>query len=169
VTVTCLGEAYDQQSALMIAKGLLEGEASNTLGVGYSLAGNVVTTVTQSTVGKNETVSLLVNAEGIWVYQFNDAQKKTLAKLIKGKLRIDAQKLLLQQPGVGKANIQFSGGDGDTLSTDPSQITIVVLSVPGIQGTPTTPTGTPTAAPTATAPPTTPVVTATLTQGATGG
>jgi len=135
VSVTCLGEVYDYQSAVSMTEDLLKGEASNSLGAGYSLVGNVVATVTQATVEKNETVSLVFNAEGIWVYQFSNAQKKALANLIAGKSQQDAKALLQKQTGVNKVNIQLSQNGGDTLPTDPGQITIVTQSVPGVQGT----------------------------------
>ncbi len=103
---------------------------------------------------------MIVTAEGVWVYQFSDAQKAMVAKLIAGKNQQDAQALLSQQMGV--ANTQLSGGNGKTIPTDPAQITINVLTVPGLQrtsprttptigpgiATPTTPTAGPTATPT---------------------
>ncbi|HYU71587.1 MAG TPA: hypothetical protein VEL31_02810 [Ktedonobacteraceae bacterium] len=48
----------------MTAANLLRSEATKTPGPGYALAGNVVTTVAQATVGTNGTVTLLVKAEG---------------------------------------------------------------------------------------------------------
>ena len=136
VAVTCLGEVYNHQDAVLMTEGLLKVEAGNKLGAGYSLVGNVVSGVTQATVGKNDTVLLLVNAEGLWVYQFSDAQKKSLAKLIAGRSQKDAKSLLQGQTGVSKATIQLSQSGGDTLPMDPRQITIVTQSVAGIQGTP---------------------------------
>jgi hypothetical protein len=44
-----------------------------------------------------------------------------------------AQSLLLQQEGVEKTTIHLFGGNGSTLPTDQSQITLAVLSVPGLQ------------------------------------
>ncbi len=136
VTVTCVGEVYDHQGAVLMTEGLLKGEASNNPGSGYGLVGSVVTSVTQATVEKNGTVSLLANAEGIWAYQFSDVQKKDLAKLIAGKNQQDAKALLQKQTGVNKASIQFSESDADTLPTDPGRIVVVVQSVPGVQGIP---------------------------------
>ena len=132
VTLGCLGEVYDYQGAVLMTEGLLKGKASNSLGAGYSLVGNVLTTVTQATIGKNEMVSLLVKAEGVWVYQFSDAQKKTLAKLITGKSLKEAKALLQKKPGVGKATIQLSQSSGDVLPMNPGQITIVIQSVTGV-------------------------------------
>ena len=125
---------------LTIATNLLKSEAPGITGPGFALTGNVVTTVTKATVDSNGTVTLLVKAEGIWVYQFTAAYKMQLAKLIVGKSPSQASALLLQQPGVGKVDgINIAGG-GNTLPTDATQITIVVQNVPGLQGTPT-PTG----------------------------
>jgi hypothetical protein len=159
VKVTCSGEVYDQQAAQMIASNLLKQQAARDPGPGYALVGNLITKVTQVMVTdpKKGTLLLQVKAEGIWVFQFSDAQKRALANLIAGKSKQDAQALLVKQPGVAKADIVVSGGDGNTLPTDPSQISIVVQSVPGLPGstTPTTgpgspgvPTNTPTPTPT---------------------
>jgi hypothetical protein len=155
VKVTCSGEVYDQQAAQLIASNLLKQQAAKTPGPGYALVGNLTTTVTQVMVTdpKKGTLLLQVKAEGIWVFQFSDAQKQALANLIAGKSKQDAQALLSKQQGIAKADIMLSGGDGNTLPTDPTQITIVVQSVPGLPGS-TTPTtgpgspGVPTATPT---------------------
>jgi len=142
VTAKCSAEVYDQIGAQALAANLLKSEAANSPGPGYALAGTVVTTVTQATAGSNGTVTLLVKAEGIWVYQFSAAYKMQLAKLIAGKSPSQANALLLGQPGVDKIDgINVSGG-GSTLPTDATQITLVVLNVPGLQGSPT-PTGSP--------------------------
>jgi VCBS repeat-containing protein len=78
------------------------------------------------------TIRLTVNAEGIRVYQFTDAQKQSLAKLLGGKKKADALALLLAQKGVAQVDgIQISGGDGSTLPIDASQIKIVVESLSG--------------------------------------
>ena len=159
VKVTCSGEVYDQQAAQMIASNLLKQQAARDPGPGYALVGNLITKVTQVMVTdpKKGTLLLQVKAEGIWVFQFSDAQKRALANMLAGKSKQDAQALLVKQPGVAKADIVVSGGDGNTLPADPSQISIVVQSVPGLPGstTPTTgpgspgvPTNTPTPTPT---------------------
>jgi len=146
VKVTCSGEVYDLQGVQTIAANLLKQQAATDPGSGYALAGNLVTGITQLTLTNPNkgTLELFVTAEGIWVYQFSDAQKAMLAKLIVGKSKQAAQTLLLQQMGVARVDIQLSGGDGKTLPTDATQITIDVLTVPGLQGTtPSTPTAGP--------------------------
>ena len=147
VKVTCSGEVYDQQAAQLIASNLLKQQAAKTPGPGYALVGDLTTKVTQVMVTdpKKGTLLLQVKAEGIWVFQFGAAQKQALANLIAGKSKQNALALLVKQPGVAKADIVLSGGDGNTLPADPTQITIVVQSVPGLPGsaTPTTGQGSP--------------------------
>jgi hypothetical protein len=134
VLVGCTGEVYDQRAAQSMAQDLLVTDPAQNPDTGYVLVGNIATTITNATADTKGIVSLLVNAEGIWVYQFNTAQKQTLMKLIAGKSQTVAQLLLLQQEGVAKTTIQLFGGNGSTLPTDQSQITLAVLSVQGLQG-----------------------------------
>jgi len=138
VTVTCTGEVYDQHGAQLIATNLLKQQAAKT--PGYALVGGLITKVTQIMVTDPQkgTLVLQVKAEEILVFQLSDAQKQALANLIAGKSKHDVQTLLLKQAGIARANIVLSGGDGNTLPADPTQITIVVQSVPGLPG-PATP------------------------------
>jgi len=176
VKVSCSSEVYDLQGVQTIAANLLKQQAATDLGPGYALAGSLVTGVTQVKVTDptKGTLELFVTAEGIWVYQFSDAQKAMLEKLIAGKSKQAAQTLLLQQMGVAQVDIQLSGGDGKTLPTDTTQITIEVLTVPGLQAptttTPTTGPGSPTVPTTSPGSPTvTPKPTPTVGLGSRGG
>jgi len=134
VIVGCTGEVYDQRAAQALAQELLVTDQAQHPGNGYILVGTIATAVTQATADTKGSVSLLVHAEGRWVYQFNTAQRQALVKLIAGKSQKVAQSLLLQQEGVEKTTIHLFGGNGSTLPTDQSQITLAVLSVPGLQG-----------------------------------
>jgi Baseplate J-like protein len=134
VMVVCTGEVYDQRAAQAMAQDLLVTDPARNPGNGYVLVGNIATTMTNATADPKGIVSLLAHAEGIWVYQFNNAQKQMLMKLIAGKSQKVAQSLLLQQEGVDKTTIHLFGGNGSTLPTDQSQITLAVLSVQGLQG-----------------------------------
>jgi hypothetical protein len=140
-TVTCMGEAYDQKGAQNLVAGLLANEAKSTLGAGYVLAGNVITQISVQNVSK-QSVSLLANAKGMWYYQITQAQEQAWAKLIAGKSPAAAQTIIESQTGVSKATIQVNGA---TLPTDPTQISFVVQSVPGLSGgNGSTPAGSPT-------------------------
>ncbi|MFL5624777.1 MAG: hypothetical protein ACJ788_04185 [Ktedonobacteraceae bacterium] len=136
VTATCAGRVYDQIGAQTIAAGLLNKKALQDLGSSYAPVGKVVTSVTKTTIDGQGNLSLFVKAEGIWVYQFTNAQKTQLAKDIAGKNKNDASTLLEQQPGVGHVEkIDITGTENTTLPMDYTQISIVVQNVPGIQGT----------------------------------
>ena len=156
VTATCTGEVYDQKAATTMATSLLMSVAQKNYGSGYVLLDNkVVTDITSaSIIDAKGTVSLNVRAEGVWFYQFSDTAKKNLAKLIAGKSEADAKTLLLHQPGV--SDVQITIASGTVLPSDPTNISIVIKTVPGISGsgtptaTPPTPTGTTPASPTAT-------------------
>lgn len=145
VTVTCTGDVYDQVGAETIAANLLRQQASKDLTPDYMLVGNLVTQIVQVNNDTQGNIDLRIKAEGIWVFQFTDAEKANLAQLIAGKSKPDAKALLLQQPGVDSVStIDITGANGSTLPTDPKQITIIIQPVPGLQGSPTsTPATTP--------------------------
>ncbi len=139
VSFTCTREVYDRDGALSMAAKQLTTQAATRPGPGYTLAGKIATALAQAALAdaSTGTIKLTVNAEGIWVFHFSAAQKLSLAKLIAGKSKKDVQSLLSARKGVSSISIQFSGGDGDTLPTDPGQIAIVVQSVSGVQATAT--------------------------------
>src|SRR6266700_3711569 len=70
VAITCREEVYDQQSALAMAQNLLAQQAVNELGPNYMLIGSIESSVSQITVVDiHGTGSLLVQAQGTWVYR----------------------------------------------------------------------------------------------------
>ncbi len=132
VTTSCTVEAYDNDGAQAMAKKLLSNQAANDPGSGYGLTGNITTAVGQPTLvdTAHGTLSLPVNAEGIWVYQWSDAQKQDSAKLVAGRSAQDAKMLLQGQKGVSAVNIQLSSGSNDVLPSEASHITVDVAVVP---------------------------------------
>ncbi len=138
ISVSCKAVAYDQNGMRDQVSQLLQKKAADDAGPGYSLQGNIVIRSQVQQVNEDNTVSLLVSANGVWVYQFSNQQKQQLARLIAGK-SIDSAKTLLQsQTGVQHVTISSNSA---TLPSDPGQIAIVVQNVPGAQenGTPTAP------------------------------
>ncbi len=136
VSATCTGEVYDQGAAQAIVTDLLKTRATQELGSGYTLQGNVATRVTSTQTDPQGNLSLFVKAEGIWVYQFSDAQKAQLLQHIKGMSTKDTIAYLQSQPGVGHVTITLNGNNSATLPTDPNAISIIV-NAPGVQGTAT--------------------------------
>jgi hypothetical protein len=142
-TATCSEEVYDRDGAEKIAADALRAKAATNPGPGYAPVDNkIVTGVTQATVIDNKhTVSLIVHAEGVWVFQFSNAYKQQLANAIANKSKSDAMNFLLAQQGVSAVSISISSGN-----TLPSadEITIVIKAVAGPSGTPTLVPGSPT-------------------------
>jgi len=128
VSFTCTGEVYNDNGAQSMAAQLLHDKVITDLGSNYLQVGNITTTLTNAalTDGNKGTITLMVTAKGTWVYQFTATQKQTLAKLIAGKNKNEAQTLLLSQTGVAKASVQIAGSNNDTLPVDIRRITIMV-------------------------------------------
>ncbi len=155
VSVTCKEEVYNQQAAQTMAANLLVKQASTDLGPNYALTGSIVTQVTKVTVVDTKgTLSILVRAEGVWVYQFSQNVLEGFKNHIANMSNQNAVNYLMGQPGV-KA-VKIDNPNGNTLP-DASHIQIKVEHIPGLTGSPTpgaptptsgSPTGSPTVAPT---------------------
>ena len=133
VSFTCAGEVFEDSDARSFAAQLLAQQAITQLSSSYAAIGNTVTRIVseQVTDSQQGTVTIMVDAQGKWLYHFTETQKQSLAKLIVGKQKGEAQSILLAQTGIAQAQIQLSGGNGVTLPTDANQITIVVTSISG--------------------------------------
>jgi len=130
VTFTCTGEVYDQSGALAMAEQWLAQDAAKNPGTAYTSVGKIVTMQQgQATDTGQGTITIPVIAEGVWAFQFSDAQKAQLAHLLVGKSKNDAQSILQSQQGIKQADIQLSGGNSQTLPSDSSNIAVSVQSV----------------------------------------
>ncbi|HEX4204960.1 MAG TPA: baseplate J/gp47 family protein [Ktedonobacteraceae bacterium] len=132
VSVTCKSMAYDQAGMTSIVSKLLQSKATTDAGPGYALKGNIVVHPQVQSMTANGSVTLLVSAQGLWVYQFTAQQKQQLAKQIAGKSTNDAKTLLASQAGVHNVSISVNNS---VLPNDANQISMVVQDVPGLQNT----------------------------------
>jgi serine/threonine protein kinase len=130
VTFTCTGEAYDYDGALALATQLLKDQAAQTPGADYALVGQVETTQESATLDDQGAVTIVVDAEGVWAYQFNDSQKQALANLIVSKSKQDAQTILESQTGVARVTIAIAN-NGQMLPSAASDIMIKIEAVSG--------------------------------------
>ncbi|MBX5459284.1 MAG: serine/threonine protein kinase [Thermogemmatispora sp.] len=130
VSATCNGAAYTPQAAFDLGAALLRQEAARSPGTGYSLDGQISTTIVDAslspTPNQSTTAIITVKAQGRWTYQFNEEARQRLSQLIAGKPKSEALQLLQRQPGVSRASISIARTDPERLPTDPGQITIVV-------------------------------------------
>jgi hypothetical protein len=130
LSVTCQAEVYDAQAVQQLASTALGEQARKSLGAGYSAQGPVKTSVTQvaTTEAAHGTLSLLVDAQGTWGYQFSSAEITRMSKQIVGLPRQQAIHLLKQNGHIQAVSITETW-NATTLPTDPSHIQIMVLDV----------------------------------------
>jgi serine/threonine protein kinase len=134
VLMTCAIEAYDHDGAQAMAKTLLSNQAATDLGADYGLTRNITTTIGQPTLvdSAHGTISLPATAEGVWAYQWRNAQKQHLTKLVAGRSTQDAKRLLLGQEGVSAANILLPSDENGVLPLNPRNITVDTATVGGL-------------------------------------
>ncbi|HYL44909.1 MAG TPA: VCBS domain-containing protein, partial [Ktedonobacteraceae bacterium] len=134
VTALCKGEVYDQSAAQSIVTTLLSREAAAKLGPNYTLVGNVIAVITQAALidKRGGITTLLIKAEGIWVFKFSSGWQQKLTNLIAGKSKQGALDILQKQLGVVKISIQLPGSNDTTLPKDSHQIRFIIAHVPGV-------------------------------------
>lgn len=136
ITVTCKSEVFDNAAATSITINLLKADLNKCLEGTYVLKGHILTSVLEATLAdaKQGTIALLIRVEGFWIFQFSNAQKQKLVRLIAGKNRKDAHDLLLEQTGVSNVDIQTPWWVPwimrDTLPTNTNSITLVTIRAP---------------------------------------
>jgi len=124
VTFTCSGIAYDTQALESKATQLLTAQAIKKLGTGYSLLGDAQVTVNSASVTRSHP-TLVFSCSGVWVYGISDASQAYIKTLIAGRSRQEALHILMSQPGIDKASIQW--GDDTKLPKDTTKIHFVVI------------------------------------------
>jgi hypothetical protein len=136
VAVTCRTEVYEQQAALLLAATSLKQETSAILGSNYALVGRIRTTIVgvSLTDTKRGTLTLSIEAGGVWVYQWSPKQLEDLAKRIAGTQKQEALAFVLRDEGVQTASIYLSGRERATLPADLSQILITVAGEQTTEG-----------------------------------
>ncbi len=132
IAVTCRGEVYDQQAARLFASVSFTRQSSATLGANYAPVGKVTTALVGVGVTdtKRGTLALSLEVRGAWVYRWNLAYLKTLARRIAGTSKQEALAFVLREEGVQTASLHLAGSEQTRLPTDPSRI---IISVAGEQ------------------------------------
>ncbi len=128
LTVTCQAEVYDQQAVQQLASAALSEQARTKLGAGYSVQGTIKTIVTQvaTTEVAHGTLSLLVNAQGTWGYQFSNVEINQLSRRIAGLSWQQAIHLLKHAPHIQSVSITETW-NATTIPSDPNHIQMMVL------------------------------------------
>jgi hypothetical protein len=103
---TCSAIAYEPQALETKAKALLSRQAAITLGTGYSLIGDVQTSITQAVVTHAIPI-LAFSCQGTWVYALSQEAQQQMKQHIAGKAKQEALTLLLSLPGIEQASIRW--------------------------------------------------------------
>lgn len=125
--VQCAQLAYDKNAAVSLAQAHLRQQAGSDpqISSGYTLAGNISTTVTVGTVSQ-QSVALQVQAQGRWIYSITAAQKQAFARLVAGKSSVQARSVLMQQAGIANVLVTTSGTQNNYLPNDVTHISVDV-------------------------------------------
>jgi hypothetical protein len=127
VTVTCKATAYDQNGLRSLVTNLLQQQARTDAGPNYAQQGPITIHPQIQQINQDNSISLLVTANGLWTYQLDTTRKQQLARLIVGKPTDTARSLLKAQPGIHNAAISTSSA---TLPSNGALINIEVQGEP---------------------------------------
>ncbi len=127
VSETCTAVAYDMQQLNMRATQLLTSQATQVLGTGYLLNGNVQVRVTRAAATPTTPgVILAFTCAGTFAYMLTEQAQQHLKTLLAGQPRLTALRWLAQQPGIQQASI--SGiSDNQPLPDDLSHLYLLIV------------------------------------------
>ncbi len=130
VNVTCTGEVYNTHALQSQIAQLAVQQARKQLGNKYVLSGEIHRSILSAHIS-NDTQDadiLEVKSTGVWTYQFSDYQLTRIARMIEGKKKDQATRILLQKVHVQRASINIRGSDTLILPTDPRRIHFLILT-----------------------------------------
>ena len=125
--MACTSIAYLANALQQNATQLIQQEAIQRLGTGYSLIGDTQVTITHPKIidQARGIATLAVKLDATYIYQISPGEKQQLTHLIAGKTKQQALITLLQLPGIQGAIFTIKG-NAATLPDDPTRITMVV-------------------------------------------
>jgi len=132
-TQTCRGVVYRTQALQRLMVQQMSQQARIQLGTSdHVLDGSVHLTVTQvpSAHGSQGSVTLQVQGQSTWGYQFSHTQLATLASRIAGLSISEATALLVGDPGVYTVSLHVTGCDPTRLPSNPHAIHLVIVTLP---------------------------------------
>ncbi len=130
VSVTCFGEVYNQRLTQTMVESQLQAEGTSKLTAQYKLIGPISAQVVSiKPIDLQGTISLRIQAKGLWIYQIPGSELQAMVRQVAGKSQKAAQTILEHQPGVKKAQIDLSLIAGNTLPQNTRQITLHETSV----------------------------------------
>jgi hypothetical protein len=129
--ITCSGTAYNKQAFNNIVLQTYRKSGTTDLGSGYTIVGATHMDPIPTSTDDNPP-QLSVNVDAIWSYQYNQAQKQSLAASLTSKTQSAAQQILRARHDIQHATITTQGIFGNALPLSSSNITITVQKVSGL-------------------------------------
>lgn len=128
VSTSCTGEAFDRASTLVLAASLFAQEAAKQLGPPYRLTSKITAHIASASLtdARRGRLSISVQAQGIWRYQWSRAAQLAIARRIEGKSVQAALSMLANASGVAHTSISLSGG-AQSIPSDLDRITIAIM------------------------------------------
>jgi len=129
VSETCTGEVYNTSALDGLLMQTMTQQATKQLGHGYSLVGDLQTSITKTTMNTRQgTATLQVKISSTWVYQFSQAQQDQMKLTIRGKSKDEAIAMLLQMPGVQTVSISTKNGNAIPTDTQRIHLNFILLA-----------------------------------------
>lgn len=124
---TCSAVAYNREEVRGKVTDLLIHQVVQTLGIGYSLVGEVQVTIKQATITTRTKPEVLsFTSTGTWFYALTNQEQQRIKKIIAGKPRQEAIHLLSTMPGIQRVTITGIA-DNNPLPLDPQHIKFLML------------------------------------------
>ncbi len=125
------GDGVSNTGLQQLLRQILSQEVTHQLGTGSHLSnGDVQRQVlhVQQQNSKGGMISMQVKATGTGIYQFTAEQMQHLKRVIAGKSKAEATRLLLAQPGVSTVLLEIKGRETETLPGEMSTIALPVIA-----------------------------------------
>jgi hypothetical protein len=134
VSLTCQALVYSDQTIHNAAASAYQHDGVANFGAGYGLVGDMVMGAI-TTSNTNNDPQLIFNVAGIWSFQYTDARKQDIRRMIAGKSQDAARLLLHARKDIQNVAISTSGIPGSALPSSLENIKIVVTKVSGLHAT----------------------------------
>jgi len=133
VSLTCQALVYSEQTVHTAAASVYQHDGVAKFGDGYSVVGDMVMgTITTLNSPTNNAAQLSLNVAGIWSFQYTDARKQDIERIVAGKPQDAARLLLSTRKDIQSVAISTSGIPGSALPSSSENIKIVATKVDGL-------------------------------------
>lgn len=125
VSETCTGIVYNTLAYQDDITQVLNRQAGTQLSEGYTLIGQVQSSITQVSTNKQQHTTLHVTLAGTYAYQLSQEQQQAIKASIAGKSKTEATAAILHTAGV--QSVSITSTQGDKLPGDTNRIHVQII------------------------------------------